>query len=705
LLRSKQRTKNQKGKTARRFASFMAFLLVFSMMSPLASAAPANIKKNQSSEQINQMKRSTAQKHAVTNVQSNANAQSTVNSNGGSIEPISNYQLHNYDVSFDGDGVNDESLLSFDLSADVSYNYIELWDMMDPTAGYYGDGYLGFFHFGDYLPAGAGYELPLEGTYFDWSDGAETPIPDGMYTVDFTTYLSDESDEIAFAWDGPLVVKTTDPVITSKTELVTDQVSFNFTGQVTDKYVDYKQKLSASDTFDFDLNTKLYASYKLKNPEDVVQQGGPVTLEQDGSFYINNLETFRGTNTLTITVDDAAGNSSSAQFLIENEIDPPVVKELHVNNADVNLTVGETETLLIEEVTYDHEGNETRVDVTADASYAVENAEVVSVDQGVFTATEAGTSKVTVSYNDLSLEVNVSVAEAPVVDVKTLKVNKTDLQVINTTSEKLVVTETTTKEDGTSTDTDVTATAIYSSYDTKVVQVNQGVVTGKNIGSTEISVTVGDNTVKVSVSVAPVPVSPPMTPPTTPVLEPVTFDDIASHWAKSEIEALATKEIILGKSENKFAPEDKVTRAEFAVLVARTLELELKAYEGKFSDVPLSKEWAYAEVEAAARAGIINGSDDGTFNPDAEITREEIATIVVRAVNYADASLLKNLDTSKVFSDDANISAFARLSVKQAFALGIITGRNGNAFAPQDQATRAEAAVMLYRTLEKLSKL
>ncbi|EPD51914.1 hypothetical protein HMPREF1210_01716 [Paenisporosarcina sp. HGH0030] len=204
-------------------------------------------------------------------------------------------------------------------------------------------------------------------------------------------------------------------------------------------------------------------------------------------------------------------------------------------------------------------------------------------------------------------------------------------------------------------------------------------------------------------------VTPPTQPPVVvpPVVDPkpVTYSDIASHWAKKEIETLATKKIILGKTADLFAPEDKLTRAEFAVLVSRALGLETKEYAGTFKDVTTNKAWAYAGIEAAARAGIINGKTDGTFNPDAKITREEIAAIIVRAVKHEDAALLNNLDTSKVFVDDKNISTFAKLSVKQAVALGIVSGRGGNVFSPQDNATRAESAVMLYRALNKLGDL
>jgi len=237
--------------------------------------------------------------------------------------------------------------------------------------------------------------------------------------------------------------------------------------------------------------------------------------------------------------------------------------------------------------------------------------------------------------------------------------------------------------------------------------------TGKNDFELKVVDLVGhEATQNISVTKSDVVVSPPSPNPTVPPVvppvvdpEPVSFPDVAKHWAKKEIEALATKKIILGKTEELFKPEDKLTRAEFAVLVARALELETKAYEGKFSDVSTTKEWAYAGIEAAARAGIINGKVDGSFNPDAQITREEIATIIVRAVNYADAKLLVGLDTTKVFADDSSISTFAKLSVKQAVALGIVNGRGGNVFAAQDNATRAESAVMLYRALDKLGDL
>jgi lactocepin len=184
-----------------------------------------------------------------------------------------------------------------------------------------------------------------------------------------------------------------------------------------------------------------------------------------------------------------------------------------------------------------------------------------------------------------------------------------------------------------------------------------------------------------------------------------TFKDVQTHWAKDEIEVLASRTITSGKTEDTFAPQQKLTRAEFAVLLSRSLNLPTTPYEGIFKDVKESKAWAYAGVEAAYRAGIVKGSLDGSYNPDAEITREEMATMIVRAVNYEDASLLKDLDGAKKFKDDSKIGGFAKEAVYQANELRIIKGRADNSFDPKADTTRAETAVMLYRMLNTLSEM
>ncbi|TWT07015.1 S8 family serine peptidase [Planococcus sp. CPCC 101016] len=185
----------------------------------------------------------------------------------------------------------------------------------------------------------------------------------------------------------------------------------------------------------------------------------------------------------------------------------------------------------------------------------------------------------------------------------------------------------------------------------------------------------------------------------------VTFTDIQTHWAKTQIEALASQGIIKGKTDTLFAPKADLTRAEFAALLVRTLELPLKDYEGTFTDADPSNTWASKEIEAAARAGIVLGLPNNKFDPKAPISRQDTAVMIMRAVEYQEASLLEGLDTTHKFADNAKIKAYASESVQQAYALGLITGRDNNIFDPLAKITRAETAAVLYRALEKMELL
>ncbi|WP_203363333.1 S-layer homology domain-containing protein [Bacillus sp. REN10] len=182
------------------------------------------------------------------------------------------------------------------------------------------------------------------------------------------------------------------------------------------------------------------------------------------------------------------------------------------------------------------------------------------------------------------------------------------------------------------------------------------------------------------------------------------FKDTNRHWAKKEIHSLASKLITSGKTDDLFAPEQKLTRAEFAVLLVRAMQVPVKEYEGIFTDVPESKTWAAAQIEAANRAGIVLGKEDGAFDPDANITREQMAVMITRAIEYQQADLLDSLKLNQSFKDDKRIGDYAKVSVKQAVELGIINGYKNGKFEPKRETTRAETAVMLYRMLNRLNE-
>ncbi|MCM3709052.1 NEAT domain-containing protein [Sporosarcina luteola] len=217
----------------------------------------------------------------------------------------------------------------------------------------------------------------------------------------------------------------------------------------------------------------------------------------------------------------------------------------------------------------------------------------------------------------------------------------------------------------------------------------------------------GNHTIRLAFdqdSVEPIAAETPETPEQPEEEVTVSFKDIDKTWAKPYIEALAAKQIVRGKSPETFAPNDKVTRAQFALIIARALGLEKQEFQGTFSDLTKDMEGFVFEVEAANRAGVIQG-DAGKFNPNAAITRQQMAAMIIRAIEYKDASALKDVETTVTFADAAAISSYAKDAVQLAVGLGIIDGdvvKGKKVFAPKVNATRAHATKMVYNMLETI---
>ncbi|OQA10083.1 MAG: Endo-1,4-beta-xylanase A precursor [Firmicutes bacterium ADurb.Bin373] len=188
--------------------------------------------------------------------------------------------------------------------------------------------------------------------------------------------------------------------------------------------------------------------------------------------------------------------------------------------------------------------------------------------------------------------------------------------------------------------------------------------------------------------------------------EEVAFIDIAGHWAQKEIEYMAAKGYVAGVGENQFAPESKITRAEFASILARMAGLEPAAPAAeRFSDVPADA-WYRGAVGAAATAGLVYGKSENSFAPDEPITREQMASMLVRFMaKKGSAAAISDTDTAEMlagFSDAGEISGWASLPVASAVRDGLMVGRDNGMFIPLGDATRAEATVVLYRVLQKL---
>lgn len=178
------------------------------------------------------------------------------------------------------------------------------------------------------------------------------------------------------------------------------------------------------------------------------------------------------------------------------------------------------------------------------------------------------------------------------------------------------------------------------------------------------------------------------------------FVDIENSWAKDYIHLLVEKGIIKGVDATHFAPQNKVTRAEFATFICRMLKLEPKQKTTSFKDVKV-KAWYEGYVEAVKEAGLIKGYSDGSFKPDSTISREEMIVILIRAYEYATGKTVEVPEGTVLnMQDQAQISSWAATSVLKGQVLGLITGNEKNELNPQQKASRAEVAKVIAKLME-----
>ncbi|OMF36894.1 hypothetical protein BK133_08220 [Paenibacillus sp. FSL H8-0548] len=176
----------------------------------------------------------------------------------------------------------------------------------------------------------------------------------------------------------------------------------------------------------------------------------------------------------------------------------------------------------------------------------------------------------------------------------------------------------------------------------------------------------------------------------------VSFGDLGkAAWAADAIEALAARDVIAGIGENRFNPDGKVTRAAFIQMLMNALDLNDRSKASSFGDV--SQDAWYASAVASAQAlGIVKGKADGNFGVHDPISRQEMAVILDRTVQLVGTgSQVSNTDLR--FADRDAISEYAQEAVARIQAVGLMTGMEDGSFAPQAQATRAQAAVVIYR--------
>lgn len=187
---------------------------------------------------------------------------------------------------------------------------------------------------------------------------------------------------------------------------------------------------------------------------------------------------------------------------------------------------------------------------------------------------------------------------------------------------------------------------------------------------------------------------------------PITnvFKDVKNSWAQKEIAKAVNLGIVNGYPDATFRPKGNMTRAEVAVVIARALNLKpTNTTKIEFADKGSIPQWAQDAVRVCAENGIIKGiSKEGQvmFNADKPITRLEFAVIVARVLKLS----LKEIGKGEiVFTDKANIPAWAQEDIGIAVKYRIIRGYQDNTFRATNIITREEAVTILSRLLDVLS--
>lgn len=180
-------------------------------------------------------------------------------------------------------------------------------------------------------------------------------------------------------------------------------------------------------------------------------------------------------------------------------------------------------------------------------------------------------------------------------------------------------------------------------------------------------------------------------------------------WFTSSAEAALGHHVVKGLPNNTFAPSAPVTRAQFAAMLVRALRLSTPASGGPtFSDVT-SGTWYYGSVETAASADLLHGYPNGTFEPNASITRQEAVVMVNATLAYAEnhtgpwSSPAAPTGSAPAYADQVAIPSWATTAVVNLESRGLVQGFPDGSFRPTESVTRAQAVVLVTRLLKILA--
>ena len=176
-----------------------------------------------------------------------------------------------------------------------------------------------------------------------------------------------------------------------------------------------------------------------------------------------------------------------------------------------------------------------------------------------------------------------------------------------------------------------------------------------------------------------------------------TFKDVIYGWNYEAVHTLSAREIINGYPDGEFKGEKNISRAEAITMLVRLNNLPLYYSASSFKDVA-NNFWAMTYIEAAYRNGILNGIATKTFEPNRDITREELAIAIYNVLKLN--GLAMDTTQKHTFQDSNKIPATSKAAVNAVVNIGVINGYEDNTVRIQNKITRAETAQMIWKTLQ-----
>ena len=187
-------------------------------------------------------------------------------------------------------------------------------------------------------------------------------------------------------------------------------------------------------------------------------------------------------------------------------------------------------------------------------------------------------------------------------------------------------------------------------------------------------------------------VTAPTTTPTPGTGLPFT-DVPADRWSYPYIKQLYDAGVVSGTSATTFEPTANVTRAQFVTMIAGLAGADVSGYaSGPFDDVQAGS-WYAPYVNWAAASGIVSGTSATTFDPNATISRQDMAVMLYNYAQQAGVQLKQTTVTP--FTDEGSIAAYALPAVQVLHSAGVISGMPDGSFQPQATTTREQACVVL----------